>query len=616
MYLSKRFIIIFLYFILINLFGIFLYFLEYVDLLFCSDCKEIDSSEVFDYIVVGAGSAGSIIARRLGEDKTLKILLLEVGKYDNTLLDIPSVGLLLQKSVFDWQYVTTPQLASCLALDNNASHWPMGKIVGGTSMLNNMVYTRGHFEDFNEWFQRKKNYNYDTDVLPYFRKLESNRHETKSSVYIKDLIFTSILPDILLDAATSLGFRVSQDTTDCNIGFGMPKVTIHKGSRWTTAHHLLSLNKPNIFLRTNRFVEEVLFHNNYEAYGVKYSYWGKSFYAKASNGVILSAGTIGSPKLLMLSGIGPKDHLDDLNIPCKVNLPVGENLLDHVTTGLDLILLNQSLGIGIEQMLSPYSIFEYFWYGTGPWTTGGCEVLGFMDTQSPISSHSCSKRPDLQFMVMPLGLNEDGGTLIRRLMGISDYTWNNYFALLNQTKTMTILPVLLHPKSRGTVRLKDKCFKSSPIINPKYLSNKDDVEILIRGINVIKKLTGTDAMKKLGARLNDNIFPGCENFKFDSHFYWECYVRHLTITSYHPVGTNKMGEETDSTTVVDFNFQVKGTNNLFVVDASVLPTNPSGNINGPILMLAEVASDAIKYRDFLNRERCSIEEIFIAKNYC
>lgn len=320
---------------------------------------------------------------------------------------------------------------------------------------------------------------------------------------------------------------------------------------------------------------------------------------------------IGTPKILLHSGVGPKSHLNDLNISTKFNLPVGENLQDHVTTGLDLILLNQSLGIGLEQMFSAYSAFEYFWHGRGPWTTGGCESLGFFTTN--ISQDS---RPDIQFMVMPLGLNEDRGIFLRDLFNIKDEVWDKYFVLLHQNITMTILPVLLHPKSRGTLRLKYKDFSNELSINPNYLSHKDDIKFLINGIDMIKKIVKTESMQKVGAQLNRNVFPGCENFDFDTQPYWECYIRHLTITSYHPVGTCKMGHDKDNSSVVNYEFQVKGTNNLYVVDGSILPNSPSGNVNGAILMLAEMASDVLKLKNYLNEENCNIIEIFVPKDIC
>ncbi|KAJ8916103.1 hypothetical protein NQ315_004469 [Exocentrus adspersus] len=552
---------------------------------------------------LGCGSAGAVVARRLAEDKNLKILILEAGKHGNNLLDIPSIGLLLQKTPFDWQYATTPQASSCFALNNKSSQWPMGKIVGGTGMLNNMIYVRGHPEDFRHWFGSNENYNFTTQILPYFEKLESQNFndDTRSSVYLSDLVYTSTIPEFILNAARELDSGVSENILNCMQGFGLPKVNIKGGARWTASHRLIQLDQSNIFLRTNRVVEKILFHGNFEAYGVQYSHLGKSYRVTASKGVVLSAGVI-----------GPRTHLEEINIVTKIDLPVGENLQDHVTTGFDLILLNQTINYGMRHMLNPYSLFEYFWSGTGPWTTPGCEVLAFFNTENKLNAV-----PDLQFMVMPLGTNEDDGLHIRHLLGISDSAWNNYFSLLNRTKAMTILPILTHPKSRGTVRLKDADSKSMPVIDPKYLSRKEDVEILLKGIELIKNLVKTEHMQTFGAKFNTNIFPGCESFEFDSKAYWECYVRHLTITSYHPVGTCKMGHEQDPTSVVDYSFKVKGTNNLYVVDASVIPTITSGNINAAVLMLAEMASDTIKSTHFFNdNKKCNIKDYFIPNYIC
>lgn len=320
---------------------------------------------------------------------------------------------------------------------------------------------------------------------------------------------------------------------------------------------------------------------------------------------------IGTPKILLHSGIGPQDHLQKLNITTRVNLSVGENLQDHVTTGLDLVLLNQTLGIGIEQMFSPYAAFKYFWDGKGPWTTGGCETMGFLP-----SKYSKSARPDIQFMAMTIGISEDRGIFLRKLFQIKDEVWDRYFYLVNTNFTMTILPVLLHPKSRGTVRLKDKNFDSELYIDPNYLSHKDDINTLIEGIEIIKDLIKTESMQKLGAKLNTNIFPGCETFIFDTKLYWECYVRHLTITSYHAIGTCKMGPDEDYSSVVNYNFQVKHTNKLFIVDGSILPNLPSGNVNGAIIMLAEMASDMLKLTNYYNQGKCTLKELFVIKDLC
>ncbi|XP_057668627.1 alcohol dehydrogenase [acceptor]-like [Diorhabda carinulata] len=605
--------LIFLYMLGILCFEFFINFLQYNDLFLCYNCEEKENSKTFDYIVVGFGSAGAIVSRRLAENKSARILVLEAGKYGNTLLDIPSFGLLLQKSAFDWQYKTVAQKNSCFSLYNNKSIWPMGKIVGGTARLNNMLYVRGHPEDFNSWFRQKEGYSFEYDILPYFKRLEQTIYTRNpvGSIYVSNLTFQSKLPEYVLNAAKELGYFISNETENCMEGFGLPKVTLKNGQRWTPAHTLLELNKPNIIIRTGRTVEKVLLRNNFEAYGVKYSYKGQYHIAKATKGVILSAGVVGTTKILLHSGIGQKKHLDEVNIETKINLPVGENLQDHLTTGFDLVLLKHSLGIGIEYLLSFRSLFEYFWYGIGPWTTVGCDILAYFNTEGKHDDP-----PDLQLMVMPLGLKEDNGLYLRHLLGITDETWNSYFNEPYNTLTATILPVLLHPKSRGNIRLQDNKFSSPILIDPKYLTHAHDVDILIKGLEIIRKLVNTEAMKKLGASFNEQIFPPCKQYQFSSREYWSCYVRHITITSYHPVGTCKMGPNEDENSVVNFNFEVIGTNNLFVVDGSVIPSLTSGNIIGTIFILAEMASDVLKYRDFLNSSKCEANEIFIKTCTC
>ncbi|VEN47588.1 unnamed protein product [Callosobruchus maculatus] len=256
-------------------------------------------------------------------------------------------------------------------------------------------------------------------------------------------------------------------------------------------------------------------------------------------------------------------------------------------------------------MLSPSSILSYLQEGRGPWTTIGCELIGFIATTKGIPKEN-SIRPDLQLMICHWN----------KTMGISDYSWNRYFSALNNESTVTFLPVLLRPKSRGYVRLTDKNVDSDPVINPRYLSHKEDVDLLVKGIRFVQKLIATREMQKIGARLNTNVFPGCESEEFDTYSYWECYVRHMTITSYHPIGTCKMGDEKDPSSVVNYDFEVKGTNKLFVVDGSVLPTLPSANPYASIMMLAEMASDVIKAKDAFGRARCDIMEVFITKTIC
>lgn len=344
-------------------------------------------------------------------------------------------------------------------------------------------------------------------------------------------------------------------------------------------------------------METVLLRHNFEAYGVTYWRFNKKYTIKASKGIVLSAGTIGSPKILMLSGIGPKEHLEHLGIKNRIDLPVGDNLQDHVTTGIDLALLDTPKNIGSDYILSLTAPVQYLFQGNGPFSTTGCELVAYFNLDFDPS-------PDLQFMILPLGITDDYGLYLRKLFGVELPLWREYFAKI-EAPSFTILPIVLHPKSRGMVRLRNSFYNSQPLIDPNYLSNQYDIDVMIEGIKIIERLLEIE-----GVRLNNLPFPGCEAFVFGSTSYWECYIRRFTLSAYHPIGTCSLGAVTDS------DFRVKGTNNLYIVDASILPTLPSGNPIGAIMVMAEKAADVIKEKRWSNENVCSAIEIFLKRLYC
>lgn len=385
-----------------------------------------------------------------------------------------------------------------------------------------------------------------------------------------------------------------------------PQVNIKNGQRFTTFHFLYKNKGSNIKIQTNSYVTKVLFKSNYEAYAVIYKHLGKYYKVQARKGIILSAGVVGSPKILMLSGIGNKSYLHNLNIECINDLPVGDNLQDHVTTGIDFIRVKSNLNFKITDILFPWSAYDYYMKSNGPWTATGCDVVGVLNVSE--------NYPDIGFMVLPTGITADNGLFLRENLGINDATWNSYFSHANNT--ITVLPVVLHPKSRGTVRLLDKNPFSQPLIDPKYLSDIDDVKILVKGIEIIKKILKTKAMISIEASINNNKISGCENYIFDTNEYWECFVKHLTITAFHPVGTCKMGSSQDKSSVVGFDFKVLNSNKLYVADASVFPNLTSANINSVVVMIAEKAADAIKYHSYLQENKSYKIDIFIQRHYC
>lgn len=301
--------------------------------------------------------------------------------------------------------------------------------------------------------------------------------------------------------------------------------------------------------------------------------------------IILAAGALGSPKILMHSGIGKREDLEKIGINVIEDLPVGENLQDHVTTFID-VLLNQSVGVSVSDILNPKNMIKYLWNGKdSSLSFGGSDAMGF------VKLNENSKTPDISLILIPTGITFDFGQHLKNIVNLRDDVWKEYYEPLIGQTSVTILPILLHPKSIGNVRLKSKNFNDPLLINPNYLADKDDVDKLIGGIRVIQKILETSNMKKFNAELIPKALPGCEKFEAYSSDYWSCYIQHMTFTMYHPIGTCKLGDYHDKTTVVLKNFQVKNIENLYVVDASVLPHLPSANPHALIAMLAQKFSN-------------------------
>ncbi|XP_043286484.1 glucose dehydrogenase [FAD, quinone]-like isoform X2 [Venturia canescens] len=441
------------------------------------------------------------------------------------------------------------------------SSWPQGKVFGGSSRLNYMAYVPGHPKDY-AWFP---------DYADYILKAEDG--------IVEEPQWDTNLSEIIWEAVNEIIPHRQSD-------FGRVRLTIKDGERSSVDRALKKKLQNGLNVLTHSFVNKIIFDED-TARGIQFIKWGAEFRVYAKKGVIVSAGAIGSPKLLMLSGVGPKDHLESLAIKVIKDLPVGQNLVDHILTGIDLVMLNISLPLNVQSVLNPIAALNYFIFRQGPWTSAGIEAVGTF--YSPNQNHE-TDAPDLQLMVIPLGVSQDNGIVLRKAMGISDRIFEQYFGPLIVQTSITIAPVLLHPKSSGEIRLASSNPFDYPLIDPKYLTHKDDVTTLLSGLKLVKQLIKSEKMKKIGASLYEAVFPGCENFIFDSDEYWECYIRHLTLTSYHPAGTCRIGS------VVDNFFRVYNTTNLYVVDASVLPELPSGNINAAVMMLAKRAAKFLKHR--------------------
>ncbi|GAB0087683.1 Glucose-methanol-choline oxidoreductase [Sergentomyia squamirostris] len=508
--------------------------------------------EEYDYIIVGTGVGGSVVASGIQSNN---VLILEAGTRVPSLLYIPMAAPLLFRSPYDWNFYTTPQKHGAKAFKNRQIPVFQGKTFGGSHMLNNMMYVRGHPDDYRSYIDGE--YNFQRDIEEFFRRFESQLEP-------EELKYRTKLSDVFREAGQESGYG----------NFTIPFVTQKHGMRFTTANYYEELNRKGHRVIFGSLVTQVIFQEGTTvASGVKFVKNDKEYLVRARKGVILSAGTVGSAKILLQSGIGPRDHLEEMGIPLKLNLPVGDNLQDHVTTGYNILLLNESLPVGLSSFLSPKTLFSFLREDTGPLTMPGCESTAFLPSGS-------SDIPSLQFMILPAGLTSDLGSHLRKVVNLDDASWEKYFGRMLEKSSATVLPIVLHPKSRGTVRLRDSNPTTPPLIDPKLLSHPDDKEIIFRGIRILQQLTETDAMKRLGAEINTLPFPGCESHPWDSRDYWMCYIEHLTLSVFHPAGTCSMGS------VVGKDFRVFHTEKLYIVDASVIPELPSGNPMATVGMLA------------------------------
>ncbi|XP_031629976.1 glucose dehydrogenase [FAD, quinone]-like [Contarinia nasturtii] len=580
--------------------------------------RPIDAQQIriqYDFIVVGAGSAGAVVASRLSEIRNWTVLLIEAGGDETEISDVPALAGYLQLSEMDWKYQTSPppDRAYCQAMIGDRCNWPRGKVMGGSSVLNAMVYVRGNKRDYDSWAQQgNPGWDYE-NILYYFKKSEDNRnpflgknpyHGTGGYLTVQEAPWRTPLSLAFVKAGQELGYENRDINGESQTGFMLTQATIRRGSRCSTSKAFLRpvRMRKNLDIIMHSQVTRVLFNKGRRAHGVEFVRDGKFHKVYARKEVILSAGAINSPQLLMLSGIGPLDQMIAHNISQVADLPVGHNLQDHVGLGGLTFVIDEPVTFTRKRFTNMGVGMEYIMNERGPMTMPGVEGVAFVNTKYADPSGDW---PDIQYHFAPSSINSDGGEQIRKVVNLRDGVYNTVYKPLLNSETWTILPLLLRPKSSGRVTLRSKNPMHKPVIEPNYFAHREDINVLIEGIRIACNISDQPAMQRFGSRLHRIPFPGCRHLPFDSDEYWECSIRQFTFTIYHPTGTAKMGPSYDDGAVVDSRLRVYGVTGLRVIDASIMPTIVSGNPNAPVIAIGEKGADMIK-EDWGQRAKKSI----------
>ncbi len=526
---------------------------------------------MYDYIIIGAGSAGCVLANRLSEDPQARVLLLEAGPRDwHPYIHMPAgIAKLVGQKGVNWDYDTAPEPH----LHNRALWWPRGRVLGGSSSINAMCYVRGVAADYDDWVaQGASGWDWNS-VLPYFKRAENNQrgadalHGSDGPLHVSDLRYSNPLSHSFIDAGRQAGHPVNHDFNGpSQLGFGLYQVTQKDGARCSSAVAYLRpiRDRPNLTVVTGALVSRVTIDRG-RATGVVYAAGGKAFHQPASSEVLLCGGAINSPQLLKLSGVGPASELRRHDIDVAVDAAqVGENLQDH----LDVCTLRHSTQRVTYDRLSDARVaFDYYLRGRrGPGTSNVAEAGAFVRSRLATDS-----RADIQLHFVPAMLDDHGR---RRLPG-DGYTLHACF---------------LQPRSRGRVTLASGQASDKARIHANYLSDAEgfDLKMMVECAKLSRELLAQPAFDHVRG---DPIFPARDDLD-DAGL--EEFVRSKAETVYHPVGTCRMGS--DAASVVDPQLRVRGVEGLRVVDASVMPTLPTGNTNAPTIMIAERAADLIRRR--------------------
>jgi choline dehydrogenase len=531
-------------------------------------------SESFDYIIVGAGSAGCVLADRLSEDGRASVLVLEFGGSDRSVfIQMPgALSIPMNTRKYNWRYESEPEPH----LDNRRFHTPRGKVLGGSSSINGLVYVRGNPMDFERWEEEgAKGWAY-RNVLPYFRRAEGRQAGGDAYRGGEGPLATRYGPianplyDVFVEAGRQAGYAVTEDINgEQQEGFGKFDMTVKDGVRWSAANAYLrpAMKRANLKVVTHALATRIIFDGR-RAGGIGYAKGGRDFVARARREVILSGGPINSPQLLKLSGVGPAAELRALNIPVVHDLPgVGENLQDHLEFYFQVASKQPITLYGQTGLLSRGLIgLQWLLRGRGHGATNHFETGGFIRSRPGV------RYADIQFHFLPLAVTYDGRGLA------SEHGFQAHVGPLRS-------------KSRGWVRLKSSDPREYPRIQFNYMSHEDDWIEMRACVRLTREIFAQKAFEPYRGR---EIQPGAEVVSDEAI---DAFVRRHVESAYHPSCTCKMGARDDPMAVVDSQTRVIGLEALRVVDSSIMPSVTSGNLNAPTIMIGEKAADHILGRE-------------------